>query len=873
MNRKYILLVGLLLSQTTPMWAMEENDGPASVGARRQNETRRGPETQHRFDIHLRADLPLDPNVPLPVTLGTARNSNMEYPLHGEWAYQEDRDARCNIFTLNLRTEVNRQRVDIPQEQPRQVRVDHVFVRNTGPERLGRLFYDGGENAYLGRIVPQVWRNPKNGVEYPCDVATRDLNVTAHQGNEMVYVEPFSLGQEASRERSEYRGEYDFERALSDQELMPTLKTGRLIYSDGRHIYLPHVTQELWRREQTRVRFLLASYKADKKLDFTRGAQIPNGHIPNGLYHIKSVRENANRWVELWQKLGENGHEVEILTPVGFSSIAGMEMSAPYQIAAPEGANLMNAQVLNQYLTQFMETEGSRRLIQYCRQHIDIHTGSLAALRASFTHIAQTLQGPLNQDRNRDPDQFVQTLRSCMNTDEMTRILERLKSLRRSNPSVVLDVASWSRALGDTLVKIRNLAVAPQSLVQNGVLCVRGLLVGTSEVQAAIVAHPNLPANVFAGNTLFFDANIENRGKPLYVFSPRWKVQDQRTINLSGVDGGAVTPVTTLGANGYPGAPGGNGGHFYGKGFVFEGMDRLTLITNGGKGGLGGQGAKGANGENGRDGDLTKETREVPLEWESVEKQYIKEWKGMGVFHEAQGTDGTPGKNGDQGGQGGKGGYKGDFFIEGVSWTSLSQDGADGANGNGGEGGEGGVHGKHCSGVSCVKNVKVSTYEKKIKKQKKPKEQREHKVKKDKKKKEPKENRSHKKEKGHKNKNNPQEKVVFPSLAEAIAAVPKAVAPPAAAPAQVQPEYIKGKKRDKKQKHHDDIKCTPEHQADRGSAPNGQAGQGLNTAGQQLPPRQVPLDRDGISRAYRIHYLEQAADPLVAAFMRMIPNL
>src|SRR5262249_26069214 len=126
------------------------------------------------------------------------------------------------------------------------------------------------------------------------------------------------------------------------------------------------------------------------------------------------------------------------------------------------------------------------------------------------------------------------------------------------------------------------------------------------------------------------------------------------------------------GKPGKPGEPGGNGGHFFGFGRSFSGIDRLTIISNGGKGGPGqegGDGQQGADGAHATPRETFTDTQEGARnqgtgaqimargEWNFI--QYPAFSHGNGTYDQELRNYGQPGKKGGDGGMGGKGGVGG----------------------------------------------------------------------------------------------------------------------------------------------------------------------------------------------------------------------
>lgn len=371
-SKNLLLLTSLLLTQTAPLWAMDPPDS----------------EHQHvphiGFTAYLTPEIhTLDPSMPIPTNLGIAiqRVSHTfsdgeqvdEYPLRAQWCFQEDRDHTRDIATLKLYAILNNdQSHEVFQ---RQVEIPHTLI-DPGEESPG-LHHFNGDRVYQPHTKVQRWQN-RQGQTYQRTLVNQDGNVHNHQNSKVIYVEPFDIqgllrAKPSDRSRDKYRGEYHFGRDLADHEGLPGKKKENLIYSDGdNNYYLPHVTQELWMQGNENTGFFIASYKEKEQLNFVPGTLIPSGQLPEGLYQLLSVQDNheQNKRTERWQKLGE-GHVIDITSPAGVSSIAGMGGFAPHEIpqnnATVQVANLQNKlekhslrmSNIKSYIASYPDAEGT----------------------------------------------------------------------------------------------------------------------------------------------------------------------------------------------------------------------------------------------------------------------------------------------------------------------------------------------------------------------------------------------------------------------------------------------------------------------------------------------------------------------------------
>lgn len=365
------------------------------------------------------------------------------------------------------------------------------------------------------------------------------------------------------------------------------------------------------------------------------------------------------------------------------------------RIAVGPNAQLLVGQLatgLNEYLTNYMKTEGSQRVINHCMKRVDDYQGSIENLRLQFTNLIPALQA-LQQVPAHSPIRFADGLRNIMDVTDIEKTIQHIGFLKTLKNDIIYHTNDWSNALLETINKVRILSAPPQVEFVNGNLTVKGTLVGMSEVLNAARQRPALNSiNVFGLNMLLIDSDFVSPGTSCSFIAPFWKIVGNHIFNLSGTLGGKGDDGQVAGTNGKPGKPGGNGGHFYGKGFIFKNLSQLTVNTNGGQGGKGGNGAQGANGANGQDGDLS--IRRYTGDSDHRNKQAHRK----NFIHDARGTDGTPGFNGGKRGAGGFGGYSGEVIINENLFNYVAQIGAIGTDGLPGEGGKGGKHGEHCQG-------------------------------------------------------------------------------------------------------------------------------------------------------------------------------
>jgi hypothetical protein len=383
---------------------------------------------------------------------------------------------------------------------------------------------------------------------------------------------------------------------------------------------------------------------------------------------------------------------------------------------------------LNAALASFISAEEGRLITDYCLQRIaNLAPSDITILRTAMGNIAGQLNTIVQQISPDNPNAFANNLQVLLLADPLTTKINTLKFLKTINPAVSYDTQAWVRAFAVPLQQVTALSAAPAQNAQgllpvfeygNGILSLRGTLLGTSDVNRAIAELRangiNLPINtlkVYSLNSLLIDEDLTFPGTLTCLMAPHLRVVGAaRIINLSGAHG-------TVGANGgieLPGLPGGHGqhaGHFHGVAASYVDINNFSAPALGGNGGDGGSGGDGPNGTPGADGDKTLVTARnsyVGPEIYVHSKRYTRISGEKNLFQD-QGTDATPGQNAGQGGRRGLAGGNGTIHMEG-QWNNGGNQAVPvvGLDGPAGAPGRGGIHGKHCVGE---KIVKVDKYE------------------------------------------------------------------------------------------------------------------------------------------------------------------
>lgn len=316
------------------------------------------------------------------------------------------------------------------------------------------------------------------------------------------------------------------------------------------------------------------------------------------------------------------------------------------------------------------------------------------------------------------------------------RNIEDINFLRNINREIACDINSWNEAVAVAIHPFYHFGnPLPHPVFVNGVLHLRGALLGSSDIQEVTRNRQDINSvNVVAEHTLYFDQNITIPGVHLTLEAPHWKIIDRKTINISGVaapeynprkaeNGRQISNDRPLefhernGKNGDKGMTGGPGGNFTGIGQDFENLEGLTINTSGGRGGKGQEGGDGANGQNGLDGaqrrSVRKRTKGFCIERSKVKCVSAKDYVEKGAkllftlnkkyreIYESRGTDGADGGNAGRGGPGGDGGQAGEVLINDrpPQLILLRNPGGVGDPGVRGRAGQGGKHGRTYQGI------------------------------------------------------------------------------------------------------------------------------------------------------------------------------
>ncbi|OJW47097.1 MAG: hypothetical protein BGO67_10325 [Alphaproteobacteria bacterium 41-28] len=201
---------------------------------------------------------------------------------------------------------------------------------NIGPQLPGKLYYNG-KTVSLRRYRQKEWIVPRAQGQalqsYSWPLKDVEEAVPTHQNSKIAFVEVIPiLGERVPALDKEYRGDYDNPPAtLPLPYRKGKLASKYLIFSDGKDIFSPKITHELWERNGWRVGFGIASYNYKSKVEFLSVADVPNNRkLEEGLYRLFSINEKKGKRIEKWRRLGDKLLDIEIKVPLGVSSIPGL---------------------------------------------------------------------------------------------------------------------------------------------------------------------------------------------------------------------------------------------------------------------------------------------------------------------------------------------------------------------------------------------------------------------------------------------------------------------------------------------------------------------------------------------------------------------
>jgi len=126
--------------------------------------------------------------------------------------------------------------------------------------------------------------------------------------------------------------------------------------------------------------------------------------------------------------------------------------------------------------------------------------------------------------------------------------------------------------------------------IKNSVMEIKGCFIKSSEIIKAIkISYKVSSIVVYSCQAVHFDMSLDLQNlKNLTIISPKWNVEKQVNIDLSGSSGSSIPIYAKAnpgsipgasGANGLPGRAGKNGGRFYGFVNTFSNLGRILLIT------------------------------------------------------------------------------------------------------------------------------------------------------------------------------------------------------------------------------------------------------------------------------------------------------
>ncbi|XP_043478059.1 uncharacterized protein LOC122508652 [Leptopilina heterotoma] len=260
----------------------------------------------------------------------------------------------------------------------------------------------------------------------------------------------------------------------------------------------------------------------------------------------------------------------------------------------------------------------------------------------------------------------------------------------------------------------------------------KGIIVHTSKVNINYCGSQTQFIEIFAEEKVIIDKDIILKGRQiqLAIIAPIWEVNDNREINLDGIDAVDFKKPAAdgndsgnkHGEDGNAGLPGGSAGSFYGVTKEIINENRLIIFA---KGGLGGKGQMGGHGANGRAGVGLRDKNAFDCDTEKVKGFKVSKNGNVKLIHLAghiqrqytvEGQTGSSGGRGGNGGVKGLGGYAGNVLLfdlsksDGYSYVVINEfNGLNGSDGVRGIGGFGGQNGESVD-IKCDKVSAFSSY-------------------------------------------------------------------------------------------------------------------------------------------------------------------
>lgn len=205
-----------------------------------------------------------------------------------------------------------------------------------------------------------------------------DGEIQGHQGNQIVWVHPFPLDENPN---PNFQGDYSFLGDLPQSQILQGLEDGRLLYSDGKNYFIPHITQEKWENDQkSLVGFLIASFNL-------KGFTNPLPHspqLPKGLHVLWHILDKGDYREEIWKLLGS---DIEVITPIRVpsktSSVPGFGKTAPRLL--PMGAGVKELEELRFNLS--LSDQSRNRFVENdCEGNVFL-IGHAGAGKSSLMHL------------------------------------------------------------------------------------------------------------------------------------------------------------------------------------------------------------------------------------------------------------------------------------------------------------------------------------------------------------------------------------------------------------------------------------------------------------------------------------------------------
>ncbi len=729
MKSKHIALLSILLSQTTPLWAVDSDDeagraGKARPAAAAQKPTRK--ETKVASNNEARK-------------AGKARPAAAaQKPTRKETNVALLRDSRSRMEEAVAQT-LETARKKAPKFYEKKVFVigetghgKTTFLHAVAGVPLDVIESPDGVSVDLG--IPPERMLPGLKISHTNEVGTIKPGAVVDVARQAVFIDCLGFG--------DPRGPVeDIPNAIGMKKLFEPGTRAKVLLVIDQAALLKKRGGAVKLFNQVAESFPDDVVLTDHvRLIVTKAAQGYNP--PHNLKDLMTVKDSRGAELSPRAKILCNSflqpnRIFKFLAPVKGAPYAGFDSNAFSTVLGDDDGYILNPRVtpvlsadakvligetvdeLRDEGQQFLEAAASDRIQTICENMVNDGANpnrTIAALRTQLKALRNDILALKTMDDFKGRLHRIigdNTVSGQDNAGQLTGgIVQNVEFLRELHPRANTPQDSWRAALAPIARAIESLATDSVITEANGIVSLRGKLPSIEEVITAKQRYPQSTLiKVFASHNTLANADIQNGDYSLALFSPELDVTRNTAIDVSGRRG---PNGTVAGANGGHGTPGQN---VLIKVRNAAHLDRLSIFARGGNGG---NGINGVAGTHGADGDLNLATHHpgeriiLPGGWghrngggHTAEGHFISSddlrW-GLSLkytralYHAA----GSPGIVAGPGGQGGQGAPGGTVRIVGAVGALAAVDVTGGIAGSHGTGGTAGSTGSGCVGEEYV---------------------------------------------------------------------------------------------------------------------------------------------------------------------------